>query len=64
MGRAQILTITAALSEKTKVSRAFPIYDNAGKPDLTIDPQRFVSQMEIVDRCFVFESWNFIQNSP
>ena len=34
-------------------SRAtIPIYDNGGKPDLAVDPQRFVAQMEIVDRLF------------
>jgi hypothetical protein len=36
----------------TNVSRDFPLYSNGGKPDLTVDPQRFVSQMEIVDRFF------------
>ena len=30
----------------------FPIYDNGGRPDLTIDPKRFESQIEIVDRVF------------
>jgi hypothetical protein len=47
-----LLIVPAALSEKTKVSRAFPVYENGGKPDLTIDPQRFVARMEIVDRFF------------
>lgn len=28
------------------------MYDNDGFPDLTVDPQRFVSQMGIVDRLF------------
>ena len=41
-----------ALSQRTSVSRQFPVYDNGGKPDLVVDPQRFVSQMEIVDRLF------------
>jgi len=41
-----------ALAQRTSVSRDFPIYDNLGKPDLTPDPKRFVSQMEIVDRLF------------
>jgi hypothetical protein len=41
-----------ALAQRTSVSRDFPIYDNHGKPDLTSDPKRFVSQMEIVDRLF------------
>src|SRR4026209_1724008 len=42
----------AALAQRTDVSRLFPIYDNGGKADLTIDPQRFVAQMEMVDRLF------------
>jgi hypothetical protein len=28
------------------------VYGNTGRPDLTVDPKRFVSQMEIVDRLF------------
>ena len=57
MGRARIpilviltlflLIVPVTLSKKTKVSRAFPVYDNGGKPDLTIDPQNFVARMEI-----------------
>ena len=43
----------AANSQRTSVSRMFPVYDNGGKADLVVDPQRFVSQMEIVDRLFV-----------
>jgi hypothetical protein len=39
-------------SQRTSVSRDFPVYDNGGKPDLTVDPQRFTAQMEIVDRLF------------
>jgi hypothetical protein len=41
-----------ALGQRTSVSRDFPIYNNQGNPDLTPDPKRFVSQMEIVDRLF------------
>jgi hypothetical protein len=40
------------LSQRTSVGRLFPVYNNNGKPDLTVDPQRFTSQMEIVDRLF------------
>jgi hypothetical protein len=40
------------LAQRTSVARDFPIYDNGGKPDLVMDPQRFVAQMEIVDRFF------------
>jgi len=41
-----------AKAVRTGVSRNFPVYMNHGKPDLTVDPKRFVSQMEIVDRFF------------
>lgn len=50
-----VLTILIAPlthSQRTNVSRQFPVYDNGGKPDLTIDPQRFTSQMEIIDRLY------------
>ena len=40
------------LAQRTSVARDFPLYDNAGRPDLVMDPQRFVAQMEIVDRYF------------
>lgn len=41
-----------AAAQRTDVSSSFPVYNNAGKPDLTVDPKRFVSQMAIVDRYF------------
>jgi hypothetical protein len=41
-----------AFAQRTSVARDYPIYDNRGKPDLVMDPQRFVAQMEIVDRFF------------
>jgi hypothetical protein len=41
-----------SFAQRTSVARDFPIYDNGGKPDLALDPQRFVAQMEIVDRVF------------
>jgi hypothetical protein len=41
-----------SFAQRTSVSGDFPVYDNKGKPDLTVDPKRFVSQMEIVDRLF------------
>jgi len=47
-----LLAPGVALAQRTSVSRDFPIYDNGGKPDLALDPQRFVAQMEIVDRYF------------
>src|SRR5215475_14470727 len=43
---------SAGFAQRTSVGREFPVYNNGGKPDLTIDPKRFVSQMEIVDRYF------------
>ena len=41
-----------SFAQRTNVARDFPIYDNGGMPDLALDPQRFVAQMEIVDRVF------------
>ena len=49
---ALLLIPASVLSQRTSVSRQFPVYDNGGKPDLVVDPQRFVAQMEIVDRLF------------
>ncbi|HEV8608916.1 MAG TPA: lysyl oxidase family protein [Thermoanaerobaculia bacterium] len=49
----------SALAQRTSVSGDFPIYDNGGKPDLTVDPKRFASQMEIVDRFFTEEGCAF-----
>src|SRR5215212_5992359 len=46
------LVPSSVVSQRTTVSRAFPVYDNGGKPDLLVDPQRFVSHMKIVDRLF------------
>lgn len=47
-----VLLTSSGLSQRTSVGRLFPVYNNGGKPDLTVDPQRFTSQMEIVDRLF------------
>lgn len=46
-----LMTFSAS-SQRTNVGRQFPVYNNGGKPDLTVDPQRFTSQMEIIDRLF------------
>src|ERR1044072_2093828 len=46
-------------SQRTSVSRQFPVYNNGGKPDLVVDPQRFVAQMEIVDRLFTEDGCAF-----
>ena len=47
-----VLVTPSALAQRTSVGRLFPVYANGVKPDLTVDPQRFTSQMEIVDRLF------------
>jgi hypothetical protein len=47
-----VVLASPAWAQRTSVGRDFPVYDNGGKPDLTVDPQRFTSQMEIVDRLF------------
>ena len=49
---ATLLWPSGSLAQRTSVARDFPIYENGGKPDLVLDPQRFVAQMEIVDRVF------------
>lgn len=52
-----------ARAVRTVVARDFPICYNHGLPDLTIDPKRFVSQMEIVDRYFDSSSCEVIERS-
>jgi Lysyl oxidase len=47
-----LIIVPSALSQRTSVGRQFPVYNNGGLPDLAIDPQRFSSQMEIIDRFF------------
>ena len=49
---ALVMLPAICLAQRTSVARDFPIYNNGGKPDLTMYPQRFVAQMEIVDRYF------------
>ena len=44
--------IPSAEAARESVASDFPFYNNGGRPDLTIDPKRFVNQMEIVDRYF------------
>jgi len=39
-----------AAAQRTSVSRDVPVYANHSKPDLSIDPKRFETQMEIIDR--------------
>ena len=47
-----LLAADSAFAQRTGVVREMPIYDNGGKPDLTLDLQRLTAQMEIVDRYF------------
>ncbi|HEY6660776.1 MAG TPA: hypothetical protein VI031_06530, partial [Pyrinomonadaceae bacterium] len=54
-----VLIPASVSSQRTSVSRLFPVYNNGGKPDLVVDPQRFVAQMEIVDRFFDEEGCAF-----
>ena len=49
---AALLVPAAGMAQRTSVARNLPIYNNGGKPDLVMDPQRFTAQMEIVDRYF------------
>ena len=47
-----LLVLVPSVVSQKSVSRMFPVYENGGKPDLVVDPQRFVKQMEIVDQLF------------
>ena len=49
---ALLLLPAASFAQRTSVARDFPLYPNGHTPDLVVDPQRFVAQMEIVDRLF------------
>src|SRR2546428_6974740 len=65
VGSAVLLSIIpfVAKAVRTDVSRDFPVYDNGGQPDLTLDPKRFVSQMEIIDRLFDASSCELVEGS-
>lgn len=52
-----------AEAQRTSVGSNFPIYANDGKPDLTVDPKRFVSQMSIVDRYFDAASCEIVEGA-
>jgi hypothetical protein len=56
-----LLAPSLASAQRTSVSGDFPIYDNGGKPDLTVDWKRFASQMEIVDRLFDADSCALVE---
>ncbi|HKA89819.1 MAG TPA: lysyl oxidase family protein [Haliangiales bacterium] len=58
-----ILGHSTASAQRTSVSRDFPIYANGGLPDLTPDPQRFESQMEIVDRLFAPDDCSVLEGA-
>ena len=49
---ALLLVPGVGLAQRTSVARDYPIYNNGGRPDIVMDPQRFTAQMEIVDRYF------------
>src|SRR2546428_3557777 len=65
IGSVSLLSIIPSVANalRTDVSRDFPVYDNGGQPDLTVDPKRFVSQMEIIDRLFDSSSCELIEGS-
>ena len=47
-----LLLLSVARAQRTDISRVYPIYNNDGKPDLTLDFKQLASQLEIVDRFF------------
>src|SRR5919198_723215 len=53
----------ASAEPRNSVSSDFPTYANGSKPDLTVDPKRFNSQMEIVDRYFGPDSCELAEGS-
>ena len=55
--------LTSSHVSAARTSVDFPVYDNGGKPDLTIDPKRFVSQMSIVDRFFDASSCDLVEGT-
>jgi len=57
------ILMAPAWAQRTDVSRDFPVYNNNNKPDLTVDPKRFVSQMEIVDRLFSAGDCELVEGS-
>jgi hypothetical protein len=58
-----LLVPSLAMAQRTSVSGDIPIYANRGKPDLTPDPKRFETQMEIVDRLFEAGSCELVEGS-
>jgi hypothetical protein len=62
-GVALLVATTSAAEPRDSVGRDFPIYANGGLSDLTVDPQRFTAQMEIIDRYFDSTSCELIEGS-
>lgn len=58
-----LLLGTAGRVPAQRESVDYPVYHNGGKPDLTLDPKRFVSQMGIVDRYFDAAGCEFQEGS-
>jgi Lysyl oxidase len=62
-GVALLVATTGIAEPRNSVGRDFPVYDNGGYGDLTVDPQRFTAQMGIVDRVFAADSCEFVEGS-
>ena len=58
-----VIALAPVGAQRTSVSGDFPTYDNGGTPDLTVDPRRFSSQIEIVDRLFQPNDCNVVEGS-
>lgn len=55
--------VSGNLAMAARTSVDYPVYANGGKPDLTIDPKRFVSQMSIIDRLFDAGSCEIVEGA-
>jgi hypothetical protein len=58
-----LLSASVARAQRTDISRVYPIYNNNGKPDLTLDFKQLTSQMQIVDRLFEPGSCELVEGS-
>ena len=43
-----LFLVSVAQPQRTDISRVYPIYNNDGKPDLTLNFKQLISQMRIV----------------
>jgi hypothetical protein len=59
-----LLSASVARAQRTDISRVYPIYNNNGKPDLTLDFKQLTSQMQIVDRLFEPGSCELVEQTP